>query len=201
MSTLPKICGREDIPALFNAMGLLGSGVEVGVQAGGFSSTLRSCWHGELLYLVDRWRHDPGYIDTANVDQDEQERLYRDVQEMFANDDTVHIIREGSCAAAQLFDDESLDWIYLDADHSYAAVVADLAAWWPKLKEGGVFSGHDYVDGVLLDSDFGVKSAVDQFAQGHGLQIFTTREDPIFMSWYCQKPPGAKKIQVTNRPS
>ena len=80
-------------------------------------------------------------------------------------------MRAFSVEAAKRFTDESLDFVYLDADHSYEAVRDDIAAWWPKLKPGGLFAGDDYGalpvqqinfgQGVL---SFGVKQAVDEFA-------------------------------------
>ena len=48
--------------------------------------------------------------------------------------------------AVDLFQNESLDFIYIDARHDYKAVWDDLEAWFPKLRKGGLFSGHDYVD-------------------------------------------------------
>jgi hypothetical protein len=54
-----------------------------------------------------------------------------------------------SVRAARLFADDSLDMVFLDADHSHAAVRADLEAWWPKVRPGGLLAGHDYGwDGV-----------------------------------------------------
>jgi hypothetical protein len=41
--------------------------------------------------------------------------------------------------------DGSLDFVYLDADKSYEAVAADIRAWWPKLKPGTYFGGHDWI--------------------------------------------------------
>jgi hypothetical protein len=58
------------------------------------------------------------------------------------------------------------DIIYIDASHEYDAVVADLRAYWPLLKEGGVMFGDDYVDCWP-----GVMSAVDEFAQSNGLAL------------------------------
>jgi predicted O-methyltransferase YrrM len=56
---------------------------------------------------------------------------------------TPHV--RGSIEASNEFKDESLDVVFIDADHSYAAVKADLEAWYPKLKPGGLMAGHDFV--------------------------------------------------------
>ena len=61
-----------------------------------------------------------------------------------------------SVEASKLFKDGSLDFIYIDASHSFVNVVFDLWAWYPKLRWGGLIAGHDY--------DFPeVKAAVDGF--------------------------------------
>ncbi len=58
---------------------------------------------------------------------------------------------------------DSMDFVYIDARHDYESVLEDLNAWFDKVKPGGIFAGHDYVDGMLAQGDFGVKSAVDEF--------------------------------------
>ena len=46
--------------------------------------------------------------------------------------------------AARLFEDESLDAVFIDADHSYEAVKLDIQNWMPKVRKGGILAGHDY---------------------------------------------------------
>ena len=58
--------------------------------------------------------------------------------------DLVHPVQMSSTQAAQTFPDNFFDFIFLDAAHDYASVQEDLRAWWPKLKAGGLFAGHDY---------------------------------------------------------
>lgn len=67
-----------------------------------------------------------------------------------------------SVMAARLYLDESLDFIFIDADHSYESVKEDIVAWYPKLKPGGVLSGHDYRSNHFP----GVSLAVDEFFGG-----------------------------------
>lgn len=58
--------------------------------------------------------------------------------------DSVYPLIVTSERAALLFPDESLDFVFIDADHRYAEVRADVARWWPKVKPGGTIAGHDY---------------------------------------------------------
>lgn len=57
----------------------------------------------------------------------------------------VRKVKAASPAAANLFEDGTFDLLYVDADHAYDAVKADLLAWWPKVRDGGVVAGHDYI--------------------------------------------------------
>jgi len=96
-------------------------------------------------------------------------------------------LRVRSTDAAALFPDGSLDFAFVDADHSYAAVRADLSAWWPKVRAGGLLCGHDY--GVYGDAtgEWGVRRAVDEFAG-------TIQRKPGLGAdgtWCVEKPAGA----------
>lgn len=78
----------------------------------------------------------------------------------------VKIHRMPSVAAAAQFADGSLDFVMIDASHDYPSVMADIAAWLPKVKAGGVFAGHDYDDAFM-----GVIHAVeDSFGSAFTIQ-------------------------------
>ena len=62
-----------------------------------------------------------------------------------------------------MFDDETFHLVFIDADHSEDAVLNDLRAWIPKVKRGGLITGHDY--GSQKHTD--VKAAVDSYFAGH----------------------------------
>ena len=53
-------------------------------------------------------------------------------------------IQMSSAKASQLYDDKSLDFVFIDANHSYKEVKNDILNWLPKLKSGATFAGHDY---------------------------------------------------------
>lgn len=70
--------------------------------------------------------------------------------------DLINPIRKTSLEAASMYEDESLDFVFIDAAHDYENVKQDILAWLPKVKKGGVIAGHDY-------SSFpGVRQAVDE---------------------------------------
>ena len=81
----------------------------------------------------------------------------------------MNIIRDFSAEAANSFEDGSIDWIYVDGDHSYEFVKQDLNLWWPKISTGGTICGDDYQDGKyqVESLDFGVVKAVDEFVDNN----------------------------------
>jgi len=122
-------------------------GVEVGVaECGNVRNLLK---HGRVvkkLYAVDPWKHYAKdiYQDTENVGQDAQDTRYRKACELAEYDTRLIVIRAESEKAADQVPDGSLDFVFIDGNHVTAWVLKDIDAWWPKLREGGLMSGHDY---------------------------------------------------------
>ena len=73
------------------------------------------------------------------------------------------IWRLTSVEGAKQVPDGSLDFVDIDARHDYELVLEDSERMVQQGEAGGIFAGHDYVDGMLAQGDFGVKSAVDEF--------------------------------------
>jgi hypothetical protein len=73
--------------------------------------------------------------------------------------DRVTILRMPSHEGAEVVEDRSLDFVFIDGDHRYGAVVKDIALWWPKVRAGGILSGHDYGH---PEESWGVTEAVDE---------------------------------------
>ncbi|MBI4663443.1 MAG: tetratricopeptide repeat protein [Verrucomicrobia bacterium] len=191
---------RELFPKVLNQLELKGVGVEVGVQEGRFSERILRHWEGQRLYSVDPWREfaSSEYVDIANASQAEQDRFYqRTIKRLMPFQRRSTIWRLTSQEAAGLLPDESLDFCYIDADHSYEGVQRDLRLWFPKVKPGGVLAGHDYVqDGEYRFGTFGVQRAVREFVQASNLQLFITcegqhvvnsRGECGFPSWFVVK--------------
>lgn len=64
-------------------------------------------------------------------------------------DKLIFSLKGKSVEIADLFEDNSLDVTYIDASHDYDSVQADIRAWLPKVKNGGVLAGHDYNSPVV----------------------------------------------------
>lgn len=177
-------------------------GVEVGVHTGCFSERLLETWSGEKLWLVDPWRHLSDYLDIANTSDRGMDRRYRLARRRLSGySGRVGWMRTTSVLAAKRFARGSCDFVYIDANHGYQHVVADLNAWYPKVRAGGLVSGHDYFNALAgsdlepsrfgdyaprLLSSYGVKAAVDEFAARVGVTVMQTEEK--FPSWYFLKP-------------
>jgi hypothetical protein len=96
--------------------------------------------------LVDLWAPQANYKDLANVDQGKQDANYmhtRYILGAFAH--KTEFCRNYTTSCVPNYPDGYFDFIYVDALHDFKGVYRDLTQWWPKLRAGGIFAGHDYV--------------------------------------------------------
>ena len=141
-----------------------GSGVrvvEIGTYTGRTAAHLHKyCPQIERLYTVDLEKPDPARDRIRGLER-------------------VVFIQERSDLAAKAFEDESVDLVFIDGDHSEEGARRDLGAWVPKVRPGGVIAGHDY------DSPRhpGVRRAVDRFFAQHPQPIRTEAN----MVWWTLK--------------
>ena len=117
--------------------------VEVGSLEG--ISTLLFSKFVDTVYSVDCY--DYKVPPTGRIPEHDQ--MFKEAERMFIarTKDVPNIIkiRKTSVEAAKDFEDGSLDAVYIDAEHDEENVRADIQAWRPKIKRGGVLSGHDFV--------------------------------------------------------
>ena len=187
MLNLENISCRDDLIKIFK---LTGNGIEIGVKEGVFSKHILENSNNLNLYLLDCWDNQPDlkYHDVSNVDNQTQVQFMKNtisnVSKFFHN---VKIIKGYSDEFVNFFEDNFFDFIYIDANHSYEAVKNDINKWFPKIKKGGLFAGHDYLDAVNSNGVFGVKSAVDEFALQNNLKVYSTKEPHEYKSWFILK--------------
>ena len=107
------------------------------------------------FYCVDTWKGEAAIAyDPATVQ--DLEKIFRQNLKPVVKE--IKMLSMISWAAAEQFSDDSVDFCYVDAGHSYEAVTNDLTAWWPKLRPGSMFGGDDYTKGYP-----GVQQAVWDF--------------------------------------
>lgn len=142
--------------------------VEIGVWKGH-----SICYLGKLLkdkdvkiYAVDLWDETYKYGDNPRL-KNQKKFLYDIFKQNVKNNnltEKIKDIKSLSWEASNEFDDSSVDFVFIDADHEYESVMKDINAWLPKIKKGGIISGHDYFNPC------GVKKAVDEIF-GHKVQF------------------------------
>ncbi len=160
---------RRNITSLLNKLCPHGIGAEIGVKQGEFSKILLDGWHHSTLYLIDPWEEQDKSVYDENI-HDHQSDYNQTIENLKGLSSRYEIIREYSHNAHCHFSKNSLDFVYIDGNHSYEGVKSDLELFYPKLKYGGVMMGDDYhakdIEKVF-GFTFGVKKAVDEFCLAH----------------------------------
>lgn len=163
---------------------------EIGVFRGEFSDAILKEARPETLHLIDPWRHmpAPGYQnDGSNVSDDEHESNFGHVCQRFAEpiERRQVVVHRGLSEEAHAgFPDSHFDWIYIDGDHTFEAVLRDLELYAPKVKRDGFILGHDFTNYPAYASrNFGVVPAVAEFRKRHGyaLLLLTAESCPSFV--------------------
>ena len=168
--------GRLWLPTLAAEGGI---GIELGVAEGYFSSIILQNSKLDLLYSVDAWG-----------DHHDTEEYFKCAEVLRQYGRRSSVLRMYFDEALALFPDEHFDFIYIDA---YAGTGQDdgkiLDDWWPKLKRGGLFSGHDYHEKWQATID-----AVDRFCEKRELELDqvpgakTHHPHDLYDSWRVFKP-------------
>jgi len=165
---------REGLVKQFGQFGLL-RGAEIGVDRGHFSEYMLKYVPGCTLLCVDPWRWklrgESRYQSTA--------------RRLAPYGERATIIRKYSFDAVRDVPDGSLDFVYIDGDHTFDYVMTDIIWWATKVRLGGIVAGHDY----YRFRGGGVVPAVDLYTQQHGItKWFLTDEKEATWFW-CKEPP------------
>lgn len=166
---------RDELPQFFINKGFK-VGAEIGVLRGEFTEKL--CQAGLKIYAIDPWIADKNHLKENPDYQKVRNALFKSAKnrlEPYA----CTIIRKTSMEAIEDFKDESLDFVYIDADHHFRYIAEDIVEWSEKVKKGGVVSGHDY----HVTPKCQVPFVVDAYAKAFGKKLFITEDD----NWYFIK--------------
>lgn len=158
-------------------------GCEIGVFEGTFSRSLLGL-QPSRLYLVDTFEgknylsgdHDGNHLKTVDL-----EKTYLHLLHELSSDPRVILYRGKSHEFLEMMPDQSLDYIYIDGDHTYAGVRSDLEWAMKKVKKGGLIMGHDFdtnPDKCSTNYDWSqLRAAVLETCYQFGVQLHAIARD------------------------
>ena len=163
---------REDLAVYFSKLGFK-TGAEIGVLEGVYSEVLCAVNPGFRLYCIDSWginerRHHIYHL-----------KAYEKAKIRLSPYKTT-LIRKKSMDAVKDFSNESLGFVYIDADHRIRFVRDDIIEWSKRVRKGGIVSGHDYHGNI--------KIVVDDYINNNNLNLqVTTEKSDNALSWWFIK--------------
>lgn len=172
---------RNSLARVLGDMGLL-EGAEIGVERGLYSEVLLSI-PNMRLHLVDPLEAYAGY--REHVSQGKLDGFYVECVNRLAGKDFV-FHRKYSMDVVKEFADESLDFVYIDANHEFQHVTNDITEWEKKVRRGGVVAGHDFNRNKKKDYICHVKDVVHAWTYSHGITEWFVTSDKS-PSWLWQK--------------
>lgn len=191
---LPPLACRDDIIVAAEARARTRVAAEIGVNEGWFAAKNLAHWSGKYM-MVDAWGHRPGDKGMPDLNSPDDKTHLARYNAMLTNTAqwaSQRDIRKGlSTTVASTVADGSLDAVYIDALHTYEAVLDDLRAWAPKVRACGIVSGDDYGDyldtpgwtaargekvhgNVARNHQWGTIRAVQEYAASIGADVHVT---------------------------
>lgn len=157
---------RNDLAELFGEL-KFNVGAEIGVRRGRYSMQLCKCNPDLKLYCIDPWAP---YGNKYTIEK--QDQIYAEAIENLKPYQAA-IVRKSSMDALPDFLDESLDFIFIDGDHTFDHVCPDIIFWSKKVRRGGIVACHDY----YAFGWSGVMQAVNSYTFCHDIRPwYVTKE-------------------------
>ena len=181
---------NTDVSSIIHSINLLGNdliGAEIGVfQAESFLALLHNCPTIKTLYGVDSYQpytdylRNSGYADgTPMYRMGQKEIEYAKLlsyhrQKYSGFSEKINFLEMDSNDAAKKIEDDSLDFIFIDTYLTYQQAVNDLSVWYPKVKSGGLFAGHDWIS-------HDIKKAVTEYRANNNIHSVISIFDNVWM--------------------
>jgi len=167
---------RRELAQYFNKLNFR-TGAEIGTEEGRYSKILCEEIPGVKLFCVDLWERDPTHDPTP----------YEIAKKTLEPYD-CKLIKGYSMDVVKEFDDGSLDFVYIDANHYFDYVMEDIIHWSRKVRKGGIVSGHDYFVTKKKESSLSVVEAVDAYAKFYNLEVNVIPRDETAFRYSDKKP-------------
>lgn len=158
---------RTELAKYFARMGFK-RGAEIGVAYGIFSKILLELIPNLNLLCIDPWF------------RRRRRRAFPETLKLLSPYPGATIIRASSMDAVKLIPNKWLDFVFIDADHTYESVWDDIQGWTKRVRRGGIVSGHDYYHSA--SGTLGVIRAVDEYVNKKGYELKLTewnKKDPL----------------------
>jgi hypothetical protein len=128
---------------------------EIGVYRGRFAARLLGDCPGiATYYMVDPWRNLEDWNKPANTSDDEFERIFREAMERTgAHEDKRVVLRGTTTEVIDHVPDSSVDFAYIDGDHTLRGITIDLIRVFPKVRAGGWIGGDDFTPSIWQHAD------------------------------------------------
>lgn len=138
---------KQTLDALQNVCDYIGDTsnmtmVEIGCYQG--ESTQIWCENFKKVFAIDPWVSGKGYDENDYASKEMKNAVETTFDSLLKKYDNLEKIKNFSYEVFGQFEDESLDFVYIDGEHTYDGVNKDIELYLPKIKKGGYIAGHDY---------------------------------------------------------
>ncbi len=178
--------GRKELAKIFAELNFK-TGAEIGVDRGLFSGDICLANPQLQLFSIDSWSAS-SFEDSVNTSafmQNQYDRHYQSTVTRLAKFN-CQVIRKASLEAIENFADNSLDFVYIDANHSFVNVADDIYRWEKKVKPGGIVAGHDY-EHFPPSKDNHVKHVIDAYVKAFEISPYFELGQDKHHSWFWIK--------------
>lgn len=155
-------------------------GVELGTDHGKYAQQLLDGIPNLQLNCIDPWLP---YTEGTSVHNEENvNKIYEEAKNRLFPYPNCGIIRKTSMEAVKNYEDNMLDFVFIDGNHSYSYVKEDIEEWTKKVKPGGIVAGHDYKEDKV--NNYGVIEAVNEYVrENHISPWFILRKRGLVDCW------------------
>lgn len=159
-------------------------GVEIGTDWGGYARDICNRYPELKLYTIDPWiPYNEGNEAKNAINMIEFEYEARRLLAPY----NCEILKMTSMEAVKKFEDESIDFVFIDGNHEYEYVYEDIIEWTKKVKKGGIVCGHDYKEDP--SRKYGVIKAVNQYVEENNINpLYILRKGSFVPCWMFYKP-------------
>ena len=170
---------RKNLAKLFRSLEYK-CGAEIGIESGRFSQQICNQNPGVHLLCVDAWTKYRGY--SRAISQPNFDKHHENAKRRLAPYN-VEIIHALSMDAVEDIELESLDFVYIDGNHSYDFAMMDLIQWGRRVRRGGIISGHDY----FLCRNVDIIPVVDSYTSARGIREWFLTSEEKAKTWFWVK--------------